>query len=103
MKLVHKTQQLIAPSALLGSRIVGPVLALQQDLPLRGPVKPTHEVHQGAFARARGAHNGHGFAGLYRQVDAFQNRDIQATFCKTLVQAANFKDWFTHNAMPRRG
>ena len=80
MKLINKTQVLIAQAPLLPSAQARELLAHEEHLALRGRVQPSEQVQQGALARTRGSDDGDGLARLHRQVDATQHLDIQTAF-----------------------
>jgi len=87
MELVNKADVLVAQVAQgLGAQ-ARQGLAHDMHLTLRGRIQTAQQMQQGAFARARGAHNGDCLASLHRQVYRLQNADIQGALFEAAHQA----------------
>ena len=101
VKLVDKTQVLVAQLTLAfgAERVQG--LALQVHAALCGGIQPAQQMQQSAFSRARGAHNGQRFTGMHLQINIVQHLHIQVPIFKALGDTARLQNyWITHNAAP---
>ena len=107
VELVDKAQVAVAPLALLGRAQGRQQLALQLHRTLGGGIEATEQMQQGAFARARSAHDGQRLARVHGQVHALQHRHIQPPFGKALGQALGLQHHrvlhLIHSAAPPQG
>ena len=107
VELVDKTQVAVAHVALSRGAQARQVLAFELYLPAARRVQAAQKVQQGAFARARGAHDGQGLPRFDAQVHALQDGHVQAAFGEPFGQAVRLQHSavgeVTHSAKPPRG
>ena len=74
--LEHKANAVQAHVRKLVVAALGNILALQDVLPRGGAVQAADDIHQGGFAGAGGAHNGHVLPFVHREGDVLEHRHV---------------------------
>ena len=74
--LEYKADLLVADTGKLPVLCLSHVDAVQNVVPLRGPVQDANDIHQRRFPGSGGAYDGDKFPFLYRQIDAVQDLQL---------------------------